>query len=144
MRKKSSMQNNNYGRKPRFQQQGGGGGHHGHGHGHNRPRKNYGAAREKYLAQARDALAAGDRVLAENYYQHADHCYRMMVEDGSFRQQRPQNPAAPAAEGEVAQAPEEVIPAAAASALPAFITAGYEPPSADAAQAPAVVQDWEE
>ena len=28
-----------------------------------------------------DALASGDRVLAENYLQHADHCYRMMVED---------------------------------------------------------------
>ncbi len=49
----------------------------------NRPRRNYGAAREKYLAQARDALAAGDRVLAENYYQHAEHCYRMLAEEAA-------------------------------------------------------------
>lgn len=67
-------QNNNYGQrgKPRNHSGGGGG---------NRPRKNYSAMREKYLQQARDAQASGDRVLAENYYQHADHCYRMMVEE---------------------------------------------------------------
>ncbi len=67
-------------RKQRFQ--GGGGGGNGGGHNQNRPRKNYTASREKYLLQARDALAQGDRVLAENYFQHADHCYRMMVEEG--------------------------------------------------------------
>lgn len=33
---------------------------------------------DKYLALARDASAAGDRVLAENYFQHADHYYRVM------------------------------------------------------------------
>jgi len=31
---------------------------------------------EKYLAMARDATAAGDRVAAENFYQHAEHYYR--------------------------------------------------------------------
>ncbi|MBY0408474.1 MAG: DUF4167 domain-containing protein [Rickettsiales bacterium] len=87
MRRKSSGQNNGGynnqqrggggGGKQRFQQGGG----HGHG-GQNRPRKNYSGMREKYLQQARDALSAGDRVLAENYFQHAEHCYRMMVEEG--------------------------------------------------------------
>jgi Domain of unknown function (DUF4167) len=33
---------------------------------------------EKYLALARDATAAGDRVAAENFYQHAEHYYRMI------------------------------------------------------------------
>lgn len=33
---------------------------------------------DKYLALARDASASGDRVLAENYFQHADHYYRVM------------------------------------------------------------------
>ena len=89
MRRKPSGQgnytnnNNNQQRsnnKPRFQ--GGGGNNGGQQHGNNRPRKNYAANREKYLSQARDALAQGDRVLAENYFQHADHCYRMMVEEG--------------------------------------------------------------
>lgn len=32
---------------------------------------------EKYLALARDATASGDIVSAENYYQYADHYYRL-------------------------------------------------------------------
>ncbi len=34
---------------------------------------------EKYLALARDATSAGDRVMAENYHQHADHYYRVTL-----------------------------------------------------------------
>jgi hypothetical protein len=33
---------------------------------------------EKYLALARDATAAGDRIAAENFYQHAEHYYRLI------------------------------------------------------------------
>lgn len=33
---------------------------------------------ERYLAQARDAQAAGDNVLAENFFQHAEHYYRLL------------------------------------------------------------------
>ncbi|MDX2224487.1 MAG: DUF4167 domain-containing protein [Rhodospirillaceae bacterium] len=33
---------------------------------------------DKYLALARDANSQGDRVMAENYYQHADHYYRVI------------------------------------------------------------------
>jgi len=33
---------------------------------------------EKYLAMARDASAQGDRIAAENYYQHAEHYFRMI------------------------------------------------------------------
>ncbi len=33
---------------------------------------------EKYLAMARDASAQGDRISAENYYQHAEHYFRMI------------------------------------------------------------------
>lgn len=33
---------------------------------------------EKYLALARDATAAGDRISAENYFQHAEHYYRIL------------------------------------------------------------------
>jgi hypothetical protein len=33
---------------------------------------------EKYLAMARDATAAGDRIAAENFYQHAEHYYRVI------------------------------------------------------------------
>ena len=34
---------------------------------------------EKYLQMARDANSSGDRVLAENYLQHAEHYYRIMA-----------------------------------------------------------------
>lgn len=33
---------------------------------------------EKYLTLARDASSSGDRIAAENYYQHAEHYYRIM------------------------------------------------------------------
>ncbi|WP_425283706.1 DUF4167 domain-containing protein [Magnetospirillum fulvum] len=33
---------------------------------------------EKYLALARDASSQGDRVAAENYYQHAEHYFRLI------------------------------------------------------------------
>jgi hypothetical protein len=34
---------------------------------------------EKYLQLARDANASGDRVMAENYLQHAEHYFRIMA-----------------------------------------------------------------
>ena len=33
---------------------------------------------EKYLAMARDASSQGDRVSAENFYQHAEHYFRVI------------------------------------------------------------------
>lgn len=34
---------------------------------------------EKYQQLARDAISVGDRVMAENYYQHAEHYYRLLM-----------------------------------------------------------------
>src|SRR6201991_5277932 len=34
---------------------------------------------EKYLQLARDATSSGDRVMAENYLQHAEHYYRIVA-----------------------------------------------------------------
>lgn len=43
---------------------------------------------EKYLQLSRDANSSGDRVMAENYLQHAEHYYRLIVDThGSFQQQ---------------------------------------------------------
>lgn len=152
MRRKPSQQGNggynNQQRKQRFQQ----GGDHRHGHhgGQNRPRKNYAAAREKYLAQARDALASGDRVLAENYYQHAEHCYRMMVEEGyqvrnSYNPPAQQNAEAghsdAASQDTVA---EEPVPDHAGSQLPAFLTASYDQPQQGSPVDPSTIQNREE
>ena len=38
---------------------------------------------DKYMALARDAVSAGDRVMAENYQQHGEHYYRILQ---SFQQ----------------------------------------------------------
>lgn len=46
---------------------------------------------EKYLQLARDASSAGDRVTQENYLQHAEHYYRiLMAQGGQLAQQQPQ------------------------------------------------------
>lgn len=50
---------------------------------------------EKYLALARDATASGDRIGAENFYQHAEHYFRIINVNTEPRQQ-PANPRPPA------------------------------------------------
>lgn len=45
---------------------------------------------EKYLALARDASAAGDRIAAENFYQHAEHYFRLINANNEHRQQQQQ------------------------------------------------------
>ena len=48
---------------------------------------------EKYQQLARDAITSGDRVMAENYYQHAEHYYRLIMANQTPNdgQPRPQN-----------------------------------------------------
>ena len=50
---------------------------------------------ERYIALAREAAAAGDRIAAENYYQHAEHYFRVMNADGQGNPMapRPMTPA---------------------------------------------------
>jgi hypothetical protein len=55
---------------------------------------------EKYLQLARDANSGGDRVMAENYLQHAEHYFRIMAaqqaQQAQFQaQQAAQNPGRP-------------------------------------------------
>ena len=45
---------------------------------------------EKYLQLARDANSAGDRVMAENYLQHAEHYFRIMSAAQAQQQQQQQ------------------------------------------------------
>src|SRR5436309_13741375 len=45
---------------------------------------------EKYLQLARDARSSGDPVAAENYYQHAEHYFRLIATaQEQFRQNQP-------------------------------------------------------
>jgi hypothetical protein len=39
---------------------------------------------DRYCQLARDANAAGDRVAAENFLQHAEHYYRMLLANGAL------------------------------------------------------------
>jgi len=50
---------------------------------------------ERYIAMAREAASAGDRIAAENLYQHAEHYYRIMQANGGYdnQGQRPMTPA---------------------------------------------------
>jgi len=43
---------------------------------------------EKYNDLAREALSNGDKILSENYLQHADHFTRIINERESFRRER--------------------------------------------------------
>ena len=143
MRKKP-MSGHNHGGMKRYN-----GGRNNNHNNHNRPRKNYGALREKYLNQARDALSSGDRVLAENYFQHADHYYRMMAEENERRAQWQQanQPAESTQEVQSDNADENAsyeddVPAA--GSLPAFLTQPQAKANGEgAAQAP-VRADWDE
>jgi hypothetical protein len=51
---------------------------------------------ERYVALAREAASSGDRIAAENLYQHAEHYFRVMNangEGGPHGQPRPMTPA---------------------------------------------------
>ena len=43
---------------------------------------------EKYTDLAREALSNGDKILSENYLQHADHFTRILNERESFKRER--------------------------------------------------------
>ena len=48
---------------------------------------------EKYLTLAREASTSGDRIVAEGYFQHAEHYFRVMTasgRDSDEREHRPQ------------------------------------------------------
>jgi hypothetical protein len=96
------------GRKPKYSGGGGGGGGNGAGFNPNRTYDSSGPevkirgsashVYEKYLQLARDANSSGDRVMAENYLQHAEHYYRIMAataaQQAQYQAQQAQNRAA--------------------------------------------------
>ena len=52
---------------------------------------------ERYVALAREAAASGDRITAENLYQHAEHYFRVMNANGEANSQGgPPRPTTPA------------------------------------------------
>ena len=53
-------------------------------------RNNHNASKlhEKYNNLAREALASGDKIMSENYFQHADHFKRILNEQESIKKVR--------------------------------------------------------
>src|SRR5712691_6153816 len=51
---------------------------------------------ERYVAMAREAQASGDRVAAENFYQHAEHYFRVMNAQGEGQGHGAPRPTTPA------------------------------------------------
>ena len=53
-------------------------------------RNNHNASKliEKYNNLAREALSTGDKILSENYFQHADHFTRIMNEQEVFKKSK--------------------------------------------------------
>ncbi len=53
-------------------------------------RNNHNASKliDKYNDLAREALSSGDKILSENYLQHADHFTRVLNEQENFRKQK--------------------------------------------------------
>ena len=43
---------------------------------------------EKYSNLAREALSSGDKILSENYFQHADHFTRILNEQENFKKSK--------------------------------------------------------
>ena len=51
---------------------------------------------ERYIALAREASSSGDRIAAENLYQHAEHYFRIMQANGEGNPMGPPRPMTPA------------------------------------------------
>jgi hypothetical protein len=95
---------------------------------------------ERYIALAREASSSGDRIAAENLYQHAEHYFRIMQANGEGNPMGPPRPMTPAdtemngmeVEGEFAQGgqpmqPQPHVPQAQPQPQPQ----SQEPPQAD-------------
>jgi|GEM_PF-735630 len=53
-----------------------------------RSRHNYQQNLDKFLGQAKDAAMSGDPVAAENFYQHAEHYFRVLREDDELKNKK--------------------------------------------------------
>jgi hypothetical protein len=63
---------------------------------------------ERYLALAREAQSSGDRIASENFYQHAEHYFRVMNANGeAFQQQQRQQQMLAETEPVEGEQPEE-------------------------------------
>lgn len=71
---------------------------------------------ERYCQLARDANASGDRIAAENYLQHAEHYYRIMLAQGVTPLQRQQQGGQQAPQAQQGGTPPQAQPQQASGA----------------------------
>jgi hypothetical protein len=84
---------------------------------------------EKYLQLARDARSSGDPVAAENYYQHAEHYFRLIAAaQEQFRQNQPQQQMQPRNDDLVSGEDEEADGFSSFGQEPGFVPAQQQHP----------------
>tara|TARA_B100000941_G_C28352212_1_gene472461 strand:- start:411 stop:812 length:402 start_codon:yes stop_codon:yes gene_type:complete len=73
-------------------------------------RNNHNASKliEKYSNLAREALSTGDKILSENYFQHADHFTRVLNDQDAQRKINSQNNDQSKSQQNIAQADKEL------------------------------------
>lgn len=64
---------------------------------------------ERYVALAREAASSGDRITAENLYQHAEHYFRIMNANGQAVRNRPQSNGLDAEDGDGSDGEEQQV-----------------------------------
>ena len=73
-------------------------------------RNNHNASKliEKYSNLAREALSTGDKILSENYFQHADHFTRILNDQDAQRKLNSQNSDHSKSQQNIAEADKEL------------------------------------
>ena len=64
---------------------------------------------EKYNNLAREALSSGDKILSENYFQHADHFTRILSEQEIFRKSKTIENGLNTSDKTISKEPDKVI-----------------------------------
>ena len=74
-------------------------------------RNNHNASKliEKYSNLAREALSTGDKILSENYFQHADHFTRILNDQDAQRKLNSQNSDSSKSQQNIVEADKELI-----------------------------------
>lgn len=83
---------------------------------------------EKYVQLARDARSSGDPVAAENYYQHAEHYFRLIAAaQEQFRQNQPQQQQQPVIRADLDMADDGGDDYSSFGAEPGFAPSAQQP-----------------
>ena len=106
-----------------------------------RVRGNANQVLEKYLAMARDAQSAGDRISAENYMQHAEHYYRIINANGDGQNGRPRPQPHPDEDSQPQVEPQPQQPQPHSQPLPQSQPQPRAQPQAQPTPAPVALDD---